>query len=473
MTMLDWPIEPWTLVELVRRQAERYGEREFLRFEDGSVTSFADLDRQSTRIAHALAARGLGRGDRLLALLLNGPSFLPLLLGANKLGAVFVSVNTELKGSFLEHQIRNSAPRILAVDRELARAFAGIDLSDVACTIVVGEGDHSLDALRGVSSVPFAELLAPGPAAGSLVEPAARDLSTVIYTSGTTGPSKGVLMPHAHVVLMGYTLARRLGLGENDVYYVCMPMFHSNALFMQVVGSLLAGARAFVVRRFSPSRWLDDVRRQRSDVHQRARRDSRVHLPPTADHRDRDHGCADDGGAHRRGMGRSLPGALRGAVPPGLRHDRVNIVAYTRPEEALVPGCAGYVLEEWFVVRVVDPDTESRSPPGRWARSWSGPGYLAASWPATSACPSGRWRRGATCGSTPATPDASTAWAGSSTSTASRTASADGARTSPASRSSRSSRPSCSGRERGGRGEGGRRRRRGRGQGVRGSGRRP
>src|SRR5262249_35861464 len=123
VTMRDWPIDRWTLVDLVRRQAERYGEREFLRFDDGSVTTFADLDRQSTCIAQALGARGLGRGDRLLGLLLNGPSFLPLLLAANKLGAVFVSVNTELKGAFLEHQVRNSAPRIIAVDRELVRAF--------------------------------------------------------------------------------------------------------------------------------------------------------------------------------------------------------------------------------------------------------------------------------------------------------------------------------------------------------------
>jgi carnitine-CoA ligase len=360
MTMLDWPIEPWTLVELVRRQAERYGEREFLRFEDGSVTSFADLDRQSTRIAHALAARGLGRGDRLLALLLNGPSFLPLLLGANKLGAVFVSVNTELKGSFLEHQIRNSAPRILAVDRELARAFAGIDLSDVACTIVVGEGDHSFDALRGVSSVPFAELLAPGPAAGSLVEPAARDLSTVIYTSGTTGPSKGVLMPHAHVVLMGYTLARRLGLGENDVYYVCMPMFHSNALFMQVVSSLLAGARAFVVRRFSPSRWLDDVRRSGATFTNGlgVMPEFIFRQPPTP--HDRDHKlrammavpiAAEWGTAFEERFGVPLV--------QGYGMTEINIVAYSAPGDPLEPGCAGAILDDFFEVRIVDADDRS------------------------------------------------------------------------------------------------------------------
>jgi crotonobetaine/carnitine-CoA ligase len=355
--MRDWPIDRWTLVDLARRQAERYGEREFLRFDDGSVTTFAELDRQSTRVAHALAARGLSRGDRLLGLLLNGPSFLPLLLGANKLGAVFVSVNTELKGAFLEHQVRNSAPRIIAVDRELVRAFAGIDLSEIGCAILVGEGDHSLDALESVSTVSFTDLLERGTAKASLVEPAARDISTVIYTSGTTGPSKGVLMPHAHVVLLGYGLARRLQVTENDVYYVCMPMFHSNALFMQVVGSLIAGARAFVVRRFSPSRWLDDVRKSGATFTNGlgVMPEFLFRQPPTP--HDRDHKlrammavpiAAEWGSAFEERFG--IP------LVQGYGMTEINIVAYGVPGDPLEPGCAGAILDDFFEVRIADAD---------------------------------------------------------------------------------------------------------------------
>src|SRR5258706_4125694 len=158
MSVIDIPRERWTLVELVRRQAERYGEREFLRFDDGTTMTFAGLEQESTRLAHALAARGLGEGDRLLVLLLNGPAIVPLLLAANKLGAVFVSVNTELKGAFLEHQVKNSGPRIIAVDRELAKAFQGVDLAGVETAVVVGEGNQPLDALVGPQRITFAEL---------------------------------------------------------------------------------------------------------------------------------------------------------------------------------------------------------------------------------------------------------------------------------------------------------------------------
>lgn len=353
--MLSLPIERWTLVELARCQAERYGEREFMRFEDGTALSFAELDRRSTRLAHALDALGLRPGDRLLALLLNGPSFLPLLLATNKVGAVFVSVNTELKGAFLEHQLRNSGPRIVAVDRELAKAFSGIDLAGVESILLVGDSGPGVEALEGPRLLDLDALENPIENPNTLVEPLARDIATVIYTSGTTGPSKGVLMPHAHTYLMGYTLARRLAITENDLYYVCMPMFHSNALFMQTIGSLIAGARVFVVRRFSPSRWLEDVRRTGatltnglgvmpefifrqppSDNDRRHRLRAMMAVPIAAE------------------WGRAFEERFGVPLVQGYGMTEINIVAYTAPGDGVEPGCAGLVLEEFFDVRVVD-----------------------------------------------------------------------------------------------------------------------
>jgi crotonobetaine/carnitine-CoA ligase len=355
--MDDVTLEHWTLVDLVRRQAQRYGDREFMRCDDGSVISFAELDRQSTHLAHALAARGLRAGDRLLALLLNGPTLLPLLIAANKLGGVFVSVNTELKGAFLEHQLANSAPRIVAVDRELAKAFAGIDLAAVETVVLVGRGEGDLDALRGRPVVPFDDLLRSPAIVGELVEPHPRDVSSVIYTSGTTGPSKGVLLPHAHTYLMGYGLARRLELTEDDLYYVCMPMFHSNALFMQTIGSLMAGARVYVVRRFSPSRWLDDLIRTGATLTNGlgVMPEFIFRQPPTP--RDRDHKlrammavpiAAEWGSAFEERFGVRLV--------QGYGMTEINIVAYGVAGDPLEPGCAGAVLDDFFDVKIFDAE---------------------------------------------------------------------------------------------------------------------
>ena len=355
--MDDVTIDQWTLVGLVRRQAERYGEREFMRFDDGTTISFAELDRRSTRLALALAARGLTAGDRLLAVLLNGPALLPLLLAANKVGAVCVTVNTELKGAFLEHQVRNSAPRLIAVDRELAKAFAGVDLSGVQSAIVVGRGGDGIEALRGIGAIDYDELAAEMPATGTLVEPAPRDVSSVIYTSGTTGPSKGVLIPHAHAYLMGYGLARRLEITEDDIYYVCMPMFHSNGLFMQTIGSLIGGARVYVARRFSPSRWLEDLRRSGATLTNGlgVMPEFIFRQPPTD--RDRDHRlrammavpiAAEWGTAFEKRFGVPLL--------QGYGMTEINIVAYSAPGDPLEPGCAGAILDDFFDVRIFDPE---------------------------------------------------------------------------------------------------------------------
>lgn len=66
--------------------------------------------------------------------------------------------------------------------------------------------------------------------------PRAADTACVMYTSGTTGPSKGVVMPHAHCVLFGVGSIEGLGLTDVDRYYVTMPLFHANGLFMQARG---------------------------------------------------------------------------------------------------------------------------------------------------------------------------------------------------------------------------------------------
>ncbi|MDP7547192.1 MAG: 2,3-dihydroxybenzoate-AMP ligase, partial [Alphaproteobacteria bacterium] len=61
----------WTLVDLVRRQGARHGEREFIAFEQGDRLTFAGLDRDSDAAALRLAALGVGPGDRVLAMVRN------------------------------------------------------------------------------------------------------------------------------------------------------------------------------------------------------------------------------------------------------------------------------------------------------------------------------------------------------------------------------------------------------------------
>lgn len=364
--MLELPRNRWTVIEAIREQAKRYGDREFLRYEDGSTLSFAQLDRDSARLAAGLAKLGVKRGDRVLVFLFNSPVMMLALAAANRLGAIFVPINTELKGAFLEHQVRNSSPRVIVVDATLFPTLAAIAPGGCGAEslLVAGSTDAGFPpAPNDCKVLALDDAFAAQPLSPDSVDLAPHDISTVIYTSGTTGPSKGVLMPHAHCYLFGHNLAHVLELSESDVYYVSMPLFHTNALFMQVFGSLLAGARVALVRRFSASRWVSDVREYGATVSNAlgVMPEFIYRQPPT-----------DDDSRHSLKKMMAVPIAKEWGADfearfgvrfiQGFGLTESNIVCYTTPEDRLEPGCCGRVLDEWFQVKVVNPETDEELP---------------------------------------------------------------------------------------------------------------
>src|SRR6056297_3049503 len=118
----------WTVVHQVRRQAEKTGDRVFVTFGNGSQDlTYRAFDERSERIATALALRGVEEGDRIMMLVKNRCEFLLAMVGAMKAGAIFVPINTELRGAFLQHQLHNCEPKLLVCEAGLIDAFEGVD----------------------------------------------------------------------------------------------------------------------------------------------------------------------------------------------------------------------------------------------------------------------------------------------------------------------------------------------------------
>jgi carnitine-CoA ligase len=203
-----------TLPALLRRQ-ELYGERLLVRAHGEERTVSEMRDAAACR-AGGLAAAGIGAGDRVALISENRLEVLELWLACAWLGAVFVPVNTALKGAQLEHVLADAEPKLVVRERELA-------------------------------ALPLGEPVPPHE-----VEPG--DPAAILYTSGTTGPSKGVVCPQEQWYWWALLTGEVLGLEADDVLYTCLPLFHTNALntFCQ---ALLWGATYALGPRFSASRF--------------------------------------------------------------------------------------------------------------------------------------------------------------------------------------------------------------------------
>jgi crotonobetaine/carnitine-CoA ligase len=174
-------------------------------------------------------------------------------LGCAWLGAVAVPLNTALRGEQLAHQLGNSGARILAMDTLLVEVLGYIDAPEALETIWALDGPPSVvPAGYNVTGPPPAA----GPAPAAAVGPGTT--SAILYTSGTTGASKGVCCPHAQFFWWGVIMGEVLDIGEQDVLYTCLPLFHTNALnaFGQ---ALVAGATYHLGERFSATRFWQRV----------------------------------------------------------------------------------------------------------------------------------------------------------------------------------------------------------------------
>ncbi len=238
---------------------------------DGPYLDFEGDGWSARRMADAAAALagawrryGIVRGDRIATLIENQPEQVVTFFAAAFLGAIQVPINTAYKGEFLRHVLVDSGARIMVVQQDLAdrvALVAGPETPDLEHVVVVGD-TSALPSTLEVSS--WDDALAAGAADPVALDDAAAgpaDLACFIYTAGTTGPSKGCMLPHRYVVALGEQIARAWGRTADDVILTPLPLFHFNAISVCVVGTLLVGGRAAIVRKFSVSRFWPEVRR--------------------------------------------------------------------------------------------------------------------------------------------------------------------------------------------------------------------
>lgn len=222
-----------------------------------------EMDLASNRLAHGLREMGVQHGDRVATLLENRAEQVISFLGALKLGAVQVPINTAYKGEFLRHQLSDSGAKVFIVQGDFASRAVEVvgDESTPVLThcITVDPPDAVIDARPVVSWQDVLDAGSAAPVTDANVRPG--DLACFIYTAGTTGPSKGCMLPHNYIVSLADQIARAWQRRSDDVVLTPLPLFHFNAISVCVVGSLLTGGHAAIERRFSVSNFWPEIKR--------------------------------------------------------------------------------------------------------------------------------------------------------------------------------------------------------------------
>ena len=220
---------PLSPVAFLARAAEIYPDRVAVIHGAARIT-YVKFHERAQRLASALAAKGVKRGDVVSAMLPNVPAMLEAHYGVPALGAVLNTINTRLDADTVAYILEHSGAKVLIADRVFANVVAPAlaklkkrpFMVDVDDPLYTGPGDR-------VGAVEYESFLKTGDPAHRLALPQNEcDPIALNYTSGTTGLPKGVVYHHRGTFLESVGNVMAWAMPAHPVYLWTLPMFHCN-----------------------------------------------------------------------------------------------------------------------------------------------------------------------------------------------------------------------------------------------------
>jgi acyl-CoA synthetase (AMP-forming)/AMP-acid ligase II len=223
---------------------------------EGCRQTYQETTTRVQRLAAALAALGISKGDRVAVLDTNSSCVVEAYFATSLLGAVFVPLNYRATAEDLEYMVTTAGARVLMVGQRYAP--------------LVG---HVRDRLRCVTHyvamespqpemVGFEALIAQSPGEAREAEVDEEDVNILMYTSGTTGRPKGVMLTYGDFTAYVCGQTDLADGTPRGAALLCVPLYHIAGVTLMMT-SVFSGRRLVVLRQFEPTEWLDTVQRER------------------------------------------------------------------------------------------------------------------------------------------------------------------------------------------------------------------
>ncbi len=240
---------PLLVNDFLRRAAKLYGDK--VAIVDGARRfTYREFQARANRLAHALRALGVAKGDRVCILSPNSHFFLESFYGVTQIGAVLVPLNYRLTAADHAYIVDHAGVKAMLVDPEYAAVVDEIrpGLPTVEHWIVAQDEGRAPAGWRDWETLIADRPATPTPA----IEQDENDVLSLNYTSGTTARPKGVMLTHRNCYLNALTFIAHLGIRHDDVELWTLPMFHATGwggpFALTAMGATHVVLRAVVAR---------------------------------------------------------------------------------------------------------------------------------------------------------------------------------------------------------------------------------
>jgi len=209
----------------------------------GKTLTYSELESRTNRLANALLAMGLHKGDKVAVMLYNCTEFIEIICAFAKIGVVGAPVSWRFVEKEVEYVVDNCDAKAMILYEEFVDCVNHVRPSlkkiEDKNYVIVGKATPK-------GYINYEKIIANSPSDKPNVKVDVKDSWLQIYTSGTTGIPKGVVRSHESYIAFYLINAVEFGFSEKDYGMVIMPLYHVNStfygpLFLYIGGSLFVG----------------------------------------------------------------------------------------------------------------------------------------------------------------------------------------------------------------------------------------